>query len=375
MSQLTCLTCLVRFTDPDLHRTHFKGDWHRYNLKRKIANLPAVTAQEFEARKEAHEAQAKIESGDVKKDAGNYCIACRKKFSNEKAYENHIQSKKHKENILNVDASQLNKVKEKAKTILQKEVEEMVEDDDDEDIEEVDSDEWDEEGDPLPATDCLFCPHHSASMDKNIRHMTEAHSFFLPDPEFLVDLDGLIEYLGAKVGQGLMCLWCSERSKSFRSVDAVQKHMQDKGHCKLKHEGDTLVEFAEYYDYSTSYPDQEDGMDVDNESEVNLNSLDDSGFQLQLPSGATVGHRSLVRYYRQSLNPNRAVVLADKAANSQRLVSTYRALGWTGTSRLEVDKKVRDIKFMNRMRNKSSMQLGWKANKLQTFFRDRNGMC
>lgn len=29
--------------------------------------------------------------------------------------------------------------------------------------------------------------------------MTEAHSFFLPDPEFLTDLEGLIEYLGAKV--------------------------------------------------------------------------------------------------------------------------------------------------------------------------------
>jgi hypothetical protein len=30
--------------------------------------------------------------------------------------------------------------------------------------------------------------------------MTEAHSFFIPDPEFLGDLAGLIEYLGAKVG-------------------------------------------------------------------------------------------------------------------------------------------------------------------------------
>jgi hypothetical protein len=31
--------------------------------------------------------------------------------------------------------------------------------------------------------------------------MTEAHSFFIPDPEFLGDLAGLIEYLGAKVGR------------------------------------------------------------------------------------------------------------------------------------------------------------------------------
>ncbi len=32
------------------------------------------------------------------------------------------------------------------------------------------------------------------------RHMTEAHSFFIPDPEYLADISGLLEYLGAKVG-------------------------------------------------------------------------------------------------------------------------------------------------------------------------------
>ncbi len=30
--------------------------------------------------------------------------------------------------------------------------------------------------------------------------MMEAHSFFIPDPEFLINMEGLIEYLGAKVG-------------------------------------------------------------------------------------------------------------------------------------------------------------------------------
>ena len=83
---------------------------------------------------------------------------------------------------------------------------------DGEDIEEVDSDEWDEE-DIIPTTDCLFCTHHSNNMDKNIVHMSEKHSFFLPDLEFITDLNGLMDYLGAKVGQGKMCLWCSDISE------------------------------------------------------------------------------------------------------------------------------------------------------------------
>ena len=71
------------------------------------------------------------------------------------------------------------------------------EDDDDMEVEEVDSDEW--EDDPIPITDCLFCSVHSSTFEKNITHMTTVHSFFVPDPDFVTDFEGLIEYLGAKV--------------------------------------------------------------------------------------------------------------------------------------------------------------------------------
>jgi len=375
----------------DLHRMHFKGDWHRYNLKRKVANLPIVSAADFEARKDAHEAQAKIASGEVK-ELANHCIACRKNFNTEKSYANHINSKKHKEMLLKVTPEQLENVKQKAKAkdVVVKPVEAMEEEEDDEDmeVEEVDSDEWDEEEEPVPVTDCIFCSHHSANLDNNMRHMTEAHSFFLPDPEFLTDLEGLIEYLGAKVGQGHMCLWCNERGRSFASLDSVQKHMLDKGHCKMKHEGDTLIEYSDYYDYTSSYPEGEEPSSETPSSiqdEVELDALDDTGYQLHLPSGATIGHRSLARYYKQSLNPNRELVLANNARNNKmtgggggaagRLLSTYRALGWTGSNRLEVSKKVKDLKYMHKLQNKQRMQLGTRANKLQTHFRDRNGMC
>jgi len=373
MSRLTCLTCQVGFTDNDLHRLHFKGDWHRYNLKRKVAGLPTVTADQFQERKEAHEKQSKVDAGVKEETPRNYCICCRKSFGNSKAYTNHISSKKHKEMVLKFGDKDVNRIKEKAK----KEEEELMEEDSDCEIEEVDSDEWDEyEDDPIPTTDCLFCMHHSANIDNNVKHMVESHSFFLPDAEYITNLEGLLDYLAAKVGQGYMCLWCSERSKAFQSVDAVQKHMQDKGHCKLKHEGESLIEYAEFYDYSVSYPEGGETGEEDSQAdeEVDLNTLDDSGYQLTLPSGAIVGHRSLLRYYRQSLNPNRSLVPVDKSAKG-RFLSTYRAFGWTGTNSVEVAKKARDIKFMARLRNKSQMQLGWKANRLQTHFRDRNGMC
>ena len=89
---------------------------------------------------------------------------------------------------------------EKEKSRQSEEAEEGDEMDED-DMEEVDSDEWDEEndGDVIPRNDCFFCLHHSSTLEKNAIHMSTEHSFFIPDVEYLVDLPGLFEYLGAKV--------------------------------------------------------------------------------------------------------------------------------------------------------------------------------
>ena len=55
--------------------------------------------------------------------------------------------------------------------------------------------------------------------------------------------------LDEKVGEGHICLWCNEKSKAFLTVQAVQRHMLDKGHCKMLFEGDSVFEYSDYYDY------------------------------------------------------------------------------------------------------------------------------
>ena len=66
------------------------------------------------------------------------------------------------------------------------------ESDDDLSVEEVDSDEWEEwdEGEGIPSTSCLFCPHCAADLTANLRHMTQAHSFFVPDAEYVTGYGG-----------------------------------------------------------------------------------------------------------------------------------------------------------------------------------------
>jgi len=289
----TCISCRVAFKDSEIQRLHYKTDWHRYNLKRKIAELPPVTAEDFQRRVLQHKESADAQSQEV----SLYCEPCRKTFGSQNAFDNHLQSKKHKEASCEFVAGQEEDGAPPARTPSKpKQVEVAVEEEkDDSDVEEVDSDEW-EEGE-IEIKDCLFCDHHSASVYKNLKHMSLTHSFFVPDFEYVTDLRGLLAYLGSKVKEGFMCLWCSNNNKAFWSVDATQQHMRDKGHCKIMHEGAFLAEFIDFYDYTTSYPDGRPSEGAE-DMEVDVPELDDSDFQLTLPSGATIGHRSLFRYYK-----------------------------------------------------------------------------
>lgn len=108
-------------------------------------------------------------------------------------------------------------------------------------------------------------------------------------------------------------------------------------------------------------------MDIDEEVVPEL--LDGDEYQLVLPSGAVIGHRSLLRYYKQRLHPERAVVLKKSDRKLHHVLSQYRALGWTQTQQQAAARKARDIHLMKRVQSKWQMQLGTKANKLQKHYR------
>lgn len=48
--------------------------------------------------------------------------------------------------------------------------------------------------------------------------------------------------------------------------------------------------------------------------------------------GVTIGHRSLMRFFRQRLKPESQVQVVAKRSKLPSMLNQYRALGWTGTS-------------------------------------------
>ncbi|XP_069814243.1 cytoplasmic 60S subunit biogenesis factor ZNF622 [Dendropsophus ebraccatus] len=459
MASYTCITCRVAFADPDIQRAHYKTDWHRYNLKRKVADMPPVTAENFQERVLAQRAVVEEQS----KETATYCTACSKRFSTYNAYENHLKSKKHldlekkaaeaiakKVEMMNeknlekglraenvdkdatnaaiqqaVKAQPSSSPKKKAsisqdgdtavpsrqdeqarirpdkpprmqwyeqqakRLAAQEDAEGSVEEEQDwEDMDseedEVESDEEMEDGTgadeagcapavestaspigSIPITDCLFCLHHSRSLVKNVAHMTKVHSFFIPDIEYLQDLEGLIRYLGEKVGFGKICLWCNERGKSFYTTESVQAHMNDKSHCRLFTDGDAALEFADFYDFRSSYPDHKEDEDTEMADQElppeKALEFDEETMELVLPSGARIGHRSLMKYYKQKFGLSRAVVVSKNQRAVGRVLQQYKALGWTGGTGAGLQHG-RDMQYVQKMKSKWMLKTGMSNN-------------
>lgn len=376
MPMFTCITCRVSFADSDIQRRHYKTDWHRYNLKRKVAEMPPVTAEVFQQKVLAQKAE--VEAQQQSKTKSLHCQLCNKTFSSENAYSNHLSSKKHKDLEANkakkqgslITESQFSnnfKRKDSKETDPQNTESENAEslshngdddDDEDDDIEE----------DTLEVTDCLFCPHHSVSLEENLKHMTRSHSFFIPDLEYVVDLKGLVMYLCEKVGMGNMCLYCNDKGKSFFSLEAVQSHMVDKGHTKMNYEGDAVLEYADFYDFSSSYPDY--NPDEENEGDEiqgreSTLAVNEQTLELCLPSGTKIGHRNMRHIYKQNLPPERS----HHSKVIQSIMADYKALGWHGTIASAARQKVKDVRLRNIQQAKRNVDISVKANRMQKHFR------
>ncbi|WWD07986.1 hypothetical protein V865_006096 [Kwoniella europaea PYCC6329] len=320
----TCISCRVAFETAAEQRSHFSTDWHRYNMKRRVANLPPVAAESFNEK-----VLERREQNAVRTDPRSLsCVSCNSiSHADQTTSQNPSQPSPHSINVAHSATD-------------------------------TDSEE-EEDGDfsariakarrRIQPTDCLFCPANHNSIDDNTKHMAKSHSFFIPDQDILLDLPGLLSYLGEKVAVGNLCLYCPNGGREFGSLEAVRKHMIDKAHCKLAYETEEdRAELADFYDFAgpdemaeSDWEDMEDSMsDVmqedampDKIKQQRQISLAPDGLSLMLPSGRTLGHRSLKVYYSQRLRPliqyntsTSAVSAAKVALVRQRLADPSLAL-------------------------------------------------
>ncbi|ANB15718.1 Rei1p [Sugiyamaella lignohabitans] len=389
----TCNTCGLTFPTADLQRIHMKTDWHRYNLKRRVASLPPISSEMFAekminqqhiqklAEERTGRGSSSRSSGQrqvTKKDKKREERLLRKATSNNRAASStysktggstaakgpatgeeisrpsspegsvasgisstfslgdpvgshYAPSVTDEDSDLYNDDSEEDTHYTKAENVVP--VPETREVSDDEDLDEDARIEkelarYKAKALHIPPNVCLVDGKELQTVEENVAYMTKKYGLYVPEQEYLVDLEGLITYLGEKVGLGNMCLACSFQG---RNVESVRAHMIAKSHVRIPYETtQEKLEVSEFYDFSSSYTrkskapandeveydgneDEDDWEEVDEDDDDDFGDddevpedeiVDDSGFELALAPGLRAGHRSLQRYYKQSLRSN-----------------------------------------------------------------------
>jgi pre-60S factor REI1 len=295
----TCNTCQVAFRSGDLQRAHMQTDWHRYNLKRRVASLPPLSSEIFTEKVLANKATAAATA--AKASFEKSCTVCTKTYYSENAYANHLGSQKHKSNLSKAGrAAQADDAASVSGSVMSSafslgesmaESEATLNGDADKDVADVtkgvsnatlespadeaadDNSSQAPSAKPMtdPLVDCLFCNYKSPNMALNINHMGKFHGMFVPEKEFLAEPEGLFKYLHSKIHEQHACIKCH---KVVHTASGIQTHMRDRGHCMIAFESDEeLVEIGEFYDFRSSYP---DAADFDAMQDAEVEDSDDS---------------------------------------------------------------------------------------------------
>jgi len=328
------------FKGPDDQRAHYKTDLHRFNLKRKVAGLPPVTQEMLDKKVQ----DLKAEETEKDKKLTFSCTLCKKNYSSEKALKGHLNSNKHKEREITtkkLDRDMNINIKRQEKdqqtpqpTTNQTQTETPTPTPPVEEEKELTEDEWIAQKVALAhkfeETECLFCHLKSSDLTSNAKHMASEHGLFIPDIEYLVDLKGLILYLGEKIAIGNICLFCNGKGRAFDSLQAVQSHMMSLSHCKIAYDEIAADEYGDFYDFSSTYSDLDPNLTPEELQQIvrskSIIQLTEDGLHLTLSSGRVVGHRGLSLYYAQHYKPTdtRDSVVA-------RVGERYKLIGDTGT--------------------------------------------
>lgn len=276
-------------------------------MKRRVTSLPPITSEVFTEK--VLQAQASSNAAATKAAYEKTCTVCERTYFSENAYRNHVGSQKHKAKLA---AAADKPADDEADSVMsstfslgdpmpkREEIDSDAEEEFNEVVEgikktnlkdfpaatrrpsrphhstspeEVDAETSTTTGSSVTAAGdiaaelslkrCLFCNYESPSIPLNANHMEKIHGMFIPEKNYLVDLDGLISSLQEKIYEFHECLSCG---KLKPTVFGLQTHMRDKGHCKIRFETEEeQLEIGEFYDFSSTYSDVEEESDSEGE--------------------------------------------------------------------------------------------------------------
>lgn len=360
-STYTCNSCQIQFSFPEDQRSHMKGEWHRYNLKRRVAQLPPLSEDMFNTKVATVIEKKQQDDGSEEEverlGRGVQNVELTPKQLRRKQREELLEKKR---KLLELAKNRLVsnggrvKMGEDGKLVVEKKEATKEEEQLKEEVAEAVRKEKDSVVDEetlikeklankvdVPVTKCIFCKDEEfEDVDGTFGHLFKQHGLYVPERTYLINKEGLLSYLYEKIGYGNVCLSCNFQGRNFQSI--IQ-HMLSKNHIKIPYETeDEKLEISDFYDFSKTYEvdaaaaageagdNDEEWEDVDDEELENDEDIDGeqlyaSDYGLHLPNGVVLGHRALAKYYRQNLKPEKELTEAEgtvMAAETRNFVKT-----------------------------------------------------
>jgi pre-60S factor REI1 len=378
-----------------------KTDWHRYNLKRRVVDLPSISSDVFAEKV----LQLRSQEDEQEDEFGFYVNKRERRRRNlEREHENQskevpngtrintppAQSSVHESDRRQSTTSMTSEFSEFSlgeSCDYHSEIEtgselnytgsefseiEYVTTDDESLHEKTTENDNDvvEEDSIIPITTCFYCGKNNIEIEANIKHMFSKHGLYLPERSFLHDVLGLLTYI-SEIISDYECLVCQFQGKNLTSI---RQHTTSKGHCRLPYETkeDKLLisQFYTFYDDSDEDDTKErsqrkvafEGEENNENENENENESEDeeweseedngindnytlvhvnrTGSEMTLPTGSVIGHRSQMKYYRQSLPLARESKDGEKTV---ALIDRRYAPGLTVHSLTKQEKQTRRI--------------------------------
>ncbi|KAF2020596.1 hypothetical protein BU24DRAFT_487181 [Aaosphaeria arxii CBS 175.79] len=232
-----CNTCNLKFESSELQRSHMRQPWHIHNLRRRVAELPALSEREYLTQSTTGQVPTiRLDNSDSDSD---------KQHKKRPSPEPQSSSD-------SIPGETTETEGESSKTV--------------------------------PPTQCLFCNTVSPTLDANVEHMFSTHGLFIPSQDQLSDMQSFLGYLATLVFEYHQCLYCGlERG----TADGVQTHMRDKGHCMINLTPES--ELLEFWELSGSESEDEDA-ELPQSTKGEAVRLSET--EWRLPSGAVINSRS-----------------------------------------------------------------------------------
>ena len=244
-----------------------RGEWHVYNIKRRMTSLPPISLQIYETQLVPAAAQSSSETSNQSSLAGDEEDG-HNESSNDNDFDGHDF---------------------------------VAAEDEDTFISSPDT--------------CLFCLATSENIDENLAHMALLHGFQIPKIEHLQpNVVVFLGYLTLVINRCCSCLYCG-RTKS--SAEAIRTHMLDKGHCMLDlSPGSEYLEFWDASENDNSSGNNEEHFSPRPTAAKELRKI--SSTEMLLPSGAIASNK-------HSITRSRNLRQTGASSNQTSLVQTSRS--------------------------------------------------